>query len=148
MRIWARRSESLRGCLRVNPIPTGEFSRLCKDGSIGYHTFSASPVFSDHEVIGLEGFLTDITEHKKTLDALQVSEGRFRSIFDNSLDAIQLGLPTGEILSANRAAQSLLGMTEEEICRAGRSVIVVQDEALAAAVEEREKTGKWRGTLT
>ncbi|MGE5843965.1 MAG: PAS domain S-box protein, partial [Syntrophaceae bacterium] len=122
--------------------------RLCKDGSIGYHTFSASPVFSDHEVIGLEGFLTDVTENKKTLDALRASEGRFRSIFDNSLDAIQLGLPTGEIVSANRAAQSLLGMTEEEICRAGRAGIFVQDEALARAIEEREKKGKWRGTLT
>jgi len=138
----------VEGLLAGDPIPTGEFSRLCKDGSIGYHTFSASPVFSDHEVIGLEGFLTDTTGHKKTLDALQVSEGRFRSIFDNSLDAIQLGLPTGEILSANRAAQSLLGITEEEICRAGRAGIVVQDEALARAIEEREKKGKWRGTLT
>ena len=138
----------VEGLLAGDPIPTSEFSRLCKDGSIGYHTFSASPVFSDHEVIGLEGFLTDTTGHKKTLDALQVSEGRFRSIFDNSLDAIQLGLPTGEILSANRAAQSLLGMTEEEICRAGRAGFVVQDEALARAIEEREKKGKWRGILT
>ncbi len=138
----------VEGLLAGDPVPTGEFSRRCKDGSIGYHTFSASPVFSNHEVIGLEGFLTDTTEHKKTLDALRVSEGRFRSLFDKSLDAIQLGLPTGEILSANRAAQSLLGMTEEEICRAGRAGIVVQDAALALAIEERENTGKWRGILT
>jgi PAS domain S-box-containing protein len=138
----------VEGLLAGDPVPTGEFSRLCRDGSIGYHTFSAIPVFSDHQVIGLEGFLTDITEQKKVLDALRASEERFRSIFDNSLDAIQLGLPTGEIVSANQAAQSLLGMTEEEVCRAGRDGIVVQDEALAAAIEEREKTGKWRGTLT
>ncbi|MGE5799555.1 MAG: PAS domain-containing protein, partial [Syntrophaceae bacterium] len=58
----------VEGLLAGDPIPTGEFSRLCKDGSIGYHTFSASPVFSDHELVGLEGFLTDITENKKTLD--------------------------------------------------------------------------------
>jgi PAS domain S-box-containing protein len=138
----------VEGLLAGAPLPTGEFSRLCKDGSIGYHTFSAGPVFSDQDVIGLEGFLIEITGHKKTLDALRVSEGRFRSIFDNSLDAIQLGLPTGEIVSANQAAQSLLEMTEEEICRAGRAGIVVQDKALAAAVEEREKKGNWRGTLT
>jgi PAS domain S-box-containing protein len=138
----------VEGLLAGDPVPTGEFSRFCKDGSIGYHSFSASPVFSDRRVIGLEGFLTDITEQKKVLDALRVSEERFRSIFDNSLDAIQLGLPTGEIVSANRAAQLLFGMTEEEISRAGRTGILLQDEALAAAVEEREKTGKWRGTLT
>ncbi|HET6489133.1 MAG TPA: PAS domain S-box protein [Syntrophales bacterium] len=138
----------VEGLLAGDPVPTGEFSRLCKDGSIGHHTFSASPVYSDHQVIGLEGFLTDATEQKKALDARSESERRFRSLFDKSLDAIQLGLPTGEILSANQAAQSLLGMTEEEICRAGRDGIVVQDAALALAVEEREKTGKWRGILT
>ena len=66
----------VEGLLAGDPIPTGEFSRLCKDGSIGYHTFSASPVFSDHEVIGLEGFLTDITENKKNLDALRTDLGR------------------------------------------------------------------------
>jgi len=140
--------QNVERLLAGEPFPTGEFSRLCKDGSIGYHTFSASPVLSDHEVIGLEGFLIDTTEHKKNLDALRAGEGRFRSIFDNSLDAILLTMPGGEIVSANRATQSLLGMTEEEICRAGRAGIVVQDEALARAIEEREKKGKWRGILT
>jgi PAS domain S-box-containing protein len=138
----------VEGLLAGDPVPTGEFSRRCKDGSIGYHTFSATPVFSNREVIGLEGFLTDITEHKKALDARRASEGRFRSLLDDSLDAILLTVPTKQIISANRAAQSLLGMTEEEICRAGHTGIAVQDEALARAVEEREKTGKWRGTLT
>jgi PAS domain S-box-containing protein len=138
----------VEGLLAGDPVPSGEFSRRCKDGSIGYHTFSASPVFFDHQVVGLEGFLTDTTERKKALDSRSASEGRLRSLFDNSLDAILLTVPTREIVSANRAAQSLLGMTEEEICRVGHCGIAVQDEALARAIEEREKTGKWRGILT
>ena len=32
----------VEGLLAGDPIPAGEFSRLCKDGSIGYHTFSAT----------------------------------------------------------------------------------------------------------
>ncbi|MCU0584421.1 MAG: PAS domain S-box protein, partial [Syntrophales bacterium] len=56
--------------------------------------------------------------------------------------------PTGEIVAANRAAQTLLGMSEEEICRGGRAEMVVQDEALTAALEAREKAGRWRGSLT
>ena len=51
--------------LRGYPVPTGEFTRLCKDGSIGYHTFSATSVESKGEVIGLEGFLIDATERKQ-----------------------------------------------------------------------------------
>jgi PAS domain S-box-containing protein len=143
-----RAQRVVEGLLAGNPVPTGEFSRRCRDGSVGYHSFSATPVFSNHEVTGLEGFLIDTTEHKKDLESRSASEGRFRSLFDNSLDAILLTVPTKQIISANRAAQSLLGMTEEEICRAGQSVIAVQDEAMARAIEDREKMGKWRGILT
>ena len=79
---------------------------------------------------------------------LRESEEQFRSIFDNSLDAIMLTKPTGEIVAANRAAQTLLGMSEEEICRGGRAGMVVADEVLTAALEARETTGRWRGMLT
>jgi PAS domain S-box-containing protein len=49
-------------------LPAGEFSRRCKDGSIGYHTFTVSPVVHGGEIIGLEGFIIDIT-NKKELEA-------------------------------------------------------------------------------
>lgn len=81
-------------------------------------------------------------------ERLRDSEERFRSIFDNSLDAIMLAKPAGKIVAANRAARVLLGMTEEEIRRVGRAGMVIQDEALAEAVEAVEKNGQWRGMLT
>ena len=90
----------------------------------------------------------EASQRGRAEERLRECEDRFRSVFDNSLDAILITMPTGEILSANRAAQSLLGMTEEEICREGRAGFVVQDEALAAALEERRRTGQWRGMLT
>ncbi|HMD90367.1 MAG TPA: PAS domain S-box protein [Anaerolineaceae bacterium] len=52
-------------------IPNGEGSRLCKDGSIRYHTFSAQPVYLAGEIVGVEGFLIDITEHKQAEDRLR-----------------------------------------------------------------------------
>lgn len=90
----------------------------------------------------------EASQRGRAEERLRECEDRFRSVFDNSLDAILITMPTGEILSANRAAQSLLGMTEEEICREGRAGFVVQDEALAAALEERRRAGQWRGMLT
>ena len=48
--------------LRGESIPTGEFTRRCKDGSIGYHTYSINPVVQGGEVVGSEGFLIDLTE--------------------------------------------------------------------------------------
>ena len=88
------------------------------------------------------------SQFRQLEERLRASEERFRSIFDNSLDAIMLTEPTGEIVAANQAAQALLGKTEEEICREGRAGMVVEDEALTSALDARERNGQWRGMLT
>ncbi len=75
-------------------------------------------------------------------------DARYRSLFENSFDAILLTRPDGAILSANPAACRMLGMTEEEITRAGRDGVVVRDEKLELAVREREKSGNVRVELT
>ena len=46
-------------------IPTGEFSRRCKDGSIAYHTYSVNPVVKGGKVVGLEGFVIDVTKRRR-----------------------------------------------------------------------------------
>ena len=51
--------------LSGEPISTIEFTRRCKDGSIGYHTSSVNPVVQSGRVAGLEGFLIDRTERMR-----------------------------------------------------------------------------------
>jgi len=46
-------------------VAEGELKRRCKDGSLGWHIFSINPVQKEGKVIGLEGFLVDITERKQ-----------------------------------------------------------------------------------
>ena len=80
---------------------------------------------------------------------LSESESRYRSLFDNSLDAILLTAPDGTIYAANPAASEMFGRTEEEICRLGRAGIVDRsDPGVQAAIEERTRTGRFRGELT
>lgn len=69
-----RAEEIVNQVLAGATIPQGEFKRLCKDGSIGWHTFSANPVYKESKIIGLEGFIIDITERKLIEEALRVSE--------------------------------------------------------------------------
>jgi PAS domain S-box-containing protein len=94
------------------------------------------------------GTVQDITELKKVEEALRASETRFRSLYENSLDGILLTKPDGTILSANPQACSFFGMTEDEIIKAGRDGLVVDKEKLAAALEDRNRTGRAKAELT
>ena len=48
----------------------------------------------------------------------------YRSFFEHNLDAGFLTASDGTIFAANRAACKLFGLTEEEICKAGRAGLV------------------------
>ncbi len=82
-------------------------------------------------------------------EALIASEENYRSLFENSIDAILLTSPDGEILSANTAACRVFGWTEEELKSMGRAGVAdPEDLRHKAALEERRRTGKFRGELT
>ena len=91
----------------------------------------------------------DVTEDRQIREALAASEARHRAMVAHSLDGILLTAPTGEILAANEAACQMFGRTEAEIRAAGRAgVMDPSDPNLAAAVEERRRTGHVRAKLT
>jgi len=55
------------------PIPSGELKRLNKDGTIGFSTFSVTPLYRGERLVGFEGFLIDTTEQKMYQEALERS---------------------------------------------------------------------------
>ncbi len=91
----------------------------------------------------------DITLRKQAEEALLDSERKYHLLVDSSIDAVLLTSPDGGIISANPAACQIFGYTEDEIRKLGRGGIVDNsDPNLPAALEERAKTGKFRGELT
>ena len=94
--------------------------------------------------------IRDISERKRAEEALRESEERYRSFFENSLDAIFVTDPAvaGRILAANPPACRMFGYTEEELCSLSRGAIVdPSDEGVQRFLEERTRAGKAQGEM-
>jgi PAS domain S-box-containing protein len=90
----------------------------------------------------------DVTARVQAEQALRESEDRFRLVFENSLDAILLTAPDGQIFAANPAACRLFGRTEPEIRREGRrGVVDPEDGRLEPLFAERARHGHVQGEL-
>jgi PAS domain S-box-containing protein len=96
-------------------ITADEFSRKCKDGSVGYQSFSANPVVKEGKIVGLEGFLIDITEHKLAENALRESEEKYRKLVTTAPYGIQLTDTEGKILFSNPAHHKIQGYADGEL---------------------------------
>lgn len=74
------------------------------------------PIIQDGRPKMLAGFTMDVTERKRSEEALRKSEERFKKLIDNAYDAIFIAdAETGTIIDANAQAGVLLGMPVEQI---------------------------------
>jgi PAS domain S-box-containing protein len=115
---------------------------------------STIPIEINANTIELDGKITDfalirdISGRKQAEKELTASEEKYRSLYENSNDAIMMGTLDGRILSANPAACRMFGRTEEEICSIGRDGISdISDPRLHKFLEERTRTGESKGEL-
>ncbi|MGA2917388.1 PAS domain-containing sensor histidine kinase [Methanoregula sp.] len=107
--------ENVEHLLNGETVLTGDFSRRIKDGTVGYHTFSASPVVRNGIIVGLEGFLIDITGRKVAEDALRESEEKYRILADISPEMIYLIDNDGYVKYINQAAARQLHAAPDDL---------------------------------
>ena len=69
---------------------------------------------ADGAFLGRRGFIRDVSEIKQLERALQDGEARFRSVADNSFDAIVLADAEGQICDWNSAAGRMFGYSPDE----------------------------------
>jgi len=69
----------------------------------------------DGNIIGTFGISKDITDRKKTEEALIQSEERYRSVTQSANDAIITANSIGEISGWNKGAEKTFGYSEAEI---------------------------------
>jgi PAS domain S-box-containing protein len=89
---------------------------LHKDGSVRYFETTAQPILDSRgDLIGFSGIDRDITQRKRTEEALRESEERFRSAFSNAALGMAIVSPEGRFLAANSFMWDMLGYSEEEL---------------------------------
>lgn len=89
---------------------------LDPDGVYQYHLRKMFPVFDDRGNLEIMiGYGVNITERRKIEEQVRKSEGRYRSIFDNSQALICTHSLDGKIIEANKAVVKTLGFTVEEL---------------------------------
>src|SRR5271165_1762964 len=79
----AKAEAAVEALLNGESARSGEFSRLRRDGTVGYHTFSANRVMDGDRVLGIEGFLVDISDRKIAERERYRTERQYRSLFDS-----------------------------------------------------------------
>jgi len=114
--IWPQRSEPCEGCPVVRARASGKTCQeemTTPDGRVWQ--ISAYPVRDRQKrMIGLLEVTLEITERKRTEEALRQSEFRFCSIFETTHEAIGASGPDGRIITANPAMARMLGLKDPE----------------------------------
>ncbi|MFA5262630.1 MAG: PAS domain S-box protein, partial [Opitutaceae bacterium] len=116
--------------------PPGDFTHRRKDGSVGYHTYSACAVMHEGRIVGLECFLIDTT-------ALRRVEADYAMLFNEMTDAFaiheiicdKLDRPIDfRYVTVNPAFERLTGRKAAEIV--GRTIKEIELNVEAQCIEK------------
>ncbi|MGH2980773.1 MAG: PAS domain S-box protein, partial [Solirubrobacterales bacterium] len=83
-------------------------------------------------------FLHDISERRRSEEALNQANQRFRSAFDDAAIGMAIVSPEGRFLRVNRALVELIGYTEDELCSMG-SADITHPEDLSGSLQALEE---------
>jgi two-component system cell cycle sensor histidine kinase/response regulator CckA len=115
--IWHGRQAPCEDCPVALARETGLPQRAEKTTSDGRTWYLRGYPVIDRQgqTVGLIELIQDITERKRAEEALRESEQRYRSLFEESRDAVYSVSRDGEITDANPSAMAIFGYTREEI---------------------------------
>ncbi|ABQ26204.1 PAS domain S-box protein [Geotalea uraniireducens] len=109
-------AEQLRRCLQ-NParVYQWQFRKVRKDGGLLWVEEIAQAVYDLNGALNILVVCQDITDRKRTEDALRESEERFRATFNQAAVGMGLMTPDSRWMRINQRYCDIVGYTEEEL---------------------------------
>jgi PAS domain S-box-containing protein len=92
----------------------------------------------------VQGAIYDITKRKEAEEALRESEEKFRTLFENSRDAVYITARDGRFIDCNQSLLELFGYTREEMKALNVIELYVNPEDRRRFQEEIEQKGSVR----
>ncbi len=113
LKVWKKSIKTGQKFEMIFPLKGG-------DGKFCSFLTRVIPVKNEQgKIVNWFGTNTDITEQQKISEAIKSSEERFRTLIEQSTDAIQLVNQQGEILYSSESLKNVLGYTPDELSGAG-----------------------------
>jgi PAS domain S-box-containing protein len=114
-----RAKERIERLLSGEGLRAGEYIGLRKDGGTLPIVVHLCPLVCDNKIVGMRGIAADITEMRKTQDALRESDHKYRELVENLNDTIYSADLRGMITYSSPPIKSLIGYNHTEVI--GRS---------------------------
>ena len=92
-----------------------EYRVLARSGELRWMRTSSRPVFVGNRVVGVQGVLADITEHKNAEEALKKSEHKYRQLIEGLHEGIWVIDENACTTFVNDRMAEMLGYTVEEM---------------------------------
>jgi diguanylate cyclase (GGDEF)-like protein/PAS domain S-box-containing protein len=102
---------------RDHPMIKYEHRVFAPNGEIRWQRWIDRAIIERDFLIEYQSIGEDITEQRQTEEALRESEEKFRDLFDNSTNLIQIVSPEGQLIFVNQAWKQRLGYRGEETRR-------------------------------
>lgn len=109
-----RAYESIKELFNGEKPSPKEFIALRKDGTTFPVEIISAPFVANGKIAGVRGAIRDLTERKKTEDALRDSEERFRRLSESTFEGIIIH-ENGVIVDANQSLAKMFGYDISDI---------------------------------
>ncbi len=137
-----RMAENLSRRARENrPNAMNEYTALRDDGKKFPVIIYALSVIKEGNPVGTRGIIIDISERKAMENALRESEGKYKTLIENSQDGI-FAIVEDKVLFANSTFCKMVGYTADELYnKSAVSMVHPDDRAKGLAISELRKHG-------